>query len=118
MFSRKPRDPRQARFLTWASVKWVIRNRAWNRWYLLRYWRFMLFRLRNPHVITEGFVFIGKDVTLSARKGYGRLIIGRWVHFGPGNLIDAHEGTLRIGLAKGRSIQAISARANTPDPYP
>ena len=111
MFSRTPRDPRQARFLTWASVKWVIRNRAWNRWYLLRYWRFMLFRLRNPHVITEGFVFIGKDVTLSARKGYGRLIIGRWVHFGPGNLIDAHEGTLRIGS------KTVFGRSNTVQSY-
>ncbi len=105
------RDPRQARYLTLASLRWVIRNRAWSPWYLLRYWRFMIFRLRNPHVITEGFVFIGKNVKLSARKGYGRLVIGRWVHFGEGNLINAHEGTLRIGS------KTVFGRHNTIQSY-
>jgi acetyltransferase-like isoleucine patch superfamily enzyme len=47
--------------------------------------------------VTEGFVFLGKDVELYARKGYGRLVIGRWVHVGNGNKLRAHEGNLRIG---------------------
>lgn len=88
---------RQARFLTPASLRWVLRHRAWTPWYLVRYWRFALFKLRNPHVVTEGFVFLGRNVTLEARRGYGRLIIGRWVHIGSGNSIRCHEGTLRIG---------------------
>lgn len=92
-----PRDPRQARFLTLASLRWVVRHRAWTPFYLVRYWRFALFRLRNPHVITEGFVFLGKGVELHARRGYGRLVLGRWVHIGQGNAIRCHEGTLRIG---------------------
>ena len=29
----------QARFLTMASLKWVIANRAYTPWYLVRYWR-------------------------------------------------------------------------------
>lgn len=91
------RDPRQARFLTVASLRWVIRHRAWSRWHLVRYWRFLVFRLRNPHIITEGLVFLDRRVELSARRGYGRLIIGRWVHIGSGTAIRAHEGTLRIG---------------------
>jgi acetyltransferase-like isoleucine patch superfamily enzyme len=91
------RDPRQARFLTWASLRWVVRHRAWTPWYLVRYCRFFMFKLRNPHIITEGFVFLGKGVELYARRGYGRLILGRWVHIGKGNAIRAHEGTLRIG---------------------
>jgi acetyltransferase-like isoleucine patch superfamily enzyme len=89
--------PRQARFLTWASLRWVVRHRAWTPWYLVRYWRFLLFKLRNPHVITEGFVFLGRNVELYARRGYGRLVLGRWVHIGQGNAIRCHEGTLRIG---------------------
>lgn len=97
MWGRQRRDPRQARFLTWASLRWVVRHRAWTPWYLARYWRFFWFRVRNPHVITEGFVFLGKGVTLYARRGYGRLIIGKWVHIGQGNTIRCHEGTLRIG---------------------
>jgi hypothetical protein len=82
----------QARFLTPASLRWVIRHRAWTPWYLARYWRFAMFRLRNPHVVTEGFVFLGRNVTLEARRGFGRLIIGRWVHIGSGNSIRCHEG--------------------------
>jgi acetyltransferase-like isoleucine patch superfamily enzyme len=96
MFGRQ-RDPRQARYLTVASLRWVIRHRAWTSWYLRRYWRLLVFRLRNPHIVTEGMVFLGKRVELYARRGYGRLVIGRWVHIGDGNAIRAHEGTLRIG---------------------
>jgi hypothetical protein len=86
------RDPRQARFLTWASLRWVWRHRAWTPWYAVRYWRFFSWKLRNPHVVTEGFIFMGKNVELYARKGYGRLVIGRWVHVGNGNAIRCHEG--------------------------
>jgi acetyltransferase-like isoleucine patch superfamily enzyme len=93
----RARDPRQARFLTVASLRWVVRHRAWTPWYLVRYARFGWFKLRNPHVITEGFVFLGRGVELYARPGYGRLILGKWVHIGQGNAIRCHEGTLRIG---------------------
>ncbi len=57
----------------------------------------MVFRLRNPQVVTQGFVFLGKDVVIEARPGYGRIVLGRWVHFGDGNQIRCHEGNLRIG---------------------
>jgi len=53
--------------------------------------------LRNPHIITEGFVFIGRRVEIYARKGYGRLILGRWVHLGDENRLRVHEGTMRVG---------------------
>jgi acetyltransferase-like isoleucine patch superfamily enzyme len=75
----------------------VVRNRAWSPWYLVRYWRFFWWRLRNRHVVTEGFVFLGRGAQLYARKGYGRLVVGRWVHIGEGNKLRCHEGNLRIG---------------------
>lgn len=78
-------------------MRWVWRNRAWSWWYLVRYWRFMVFRLRHRHIITEGFVFLGRRVEVHARKGYGRLVLGRWVHLGDENRIRCHEGTMRIG---------------------
>ena len=93
----RSRDPREARFLTLASLRWIVRHRAWTPYYLVRYWRFLIFKLCNPHVVTEGFVFLGKGVSLYARRGYGRLVLGRWVHIGQGNAIRCHEGTLRIG---------------------
>ena len=94
---RGGRDPRQARFLTLASLRWVIRHRAWTPWYLVRYDRLLRFRLANPHVVLRGMVFLGRRVELHARPGYGRLEIGRWVHIGDGNSIRCHEGSLRIG---------------------
>ncbi|SER60383.1 acyltransferase [Actinokineospora terrae] len=91
------RDPEQARFLTAASLRWVLRHRAYTPWYLVRYWRLLKFRLANPHIVLRGMVFLGKDVEIHARPGFGRLEIGRWVHIGDGNAIRCHEGSLRIG---------------------
>jgi acetyltransferase-like isoleucine patch superfamily enzyme len=97
VLGRSGRDPRQARFLTRDSLRWVIRNRAWTPWYLVRYWRFLVLRVRHPHIITEGFVFLGRRVEVHARRGYGRLVLGRWVHLGDENRLRVHEGTMRVG---------------------
>jgi len=94
---RSGRDPRQARFLTPASLRWMIRHRAYTPWYLLRYWRLFLLRVRRPDVVLLGMVFLGRRTTLASRPGYGRLVVGRWVHIGDLTRLRAHEGTLRIG---------------------
>src|SRR5260370_14659255 len=91
------RDPRQARFLTWASLRWVLANRAYTPWYLVRYWRLLKFKLANPHIITRGMVFLGKGVEIMATPELSELVIGRWVHIGDKNTIRAHEGSLRFG---------------------
>ena len=94
------RDPRQVplrRFLAPASLRWVVRHRAWTTYHLIRYWRFLVFKLRHPDVVTEGMVYLGRRVEVSARPGYGRVVLGRWVHLGDGNRLRAHEGTLQIG---------------------
>ena len=89
--------PTSARFVTWSSVRWMVRHRAWTPWYLVRYWRFGWWRLRHRHVICEGLVFLGRRSRIDARKGYSRLVIGRWVHVGDGTRLLAHEGSLRVG---------------------
>ena len=89
--------PRQARFLTWASLRWVVRHRAWSRFYLAATGGSCCCACAHPHIVTEGFVFIGRRVELYARRGYGRLVVGRWVHLGDENRLRAHEGTLRVG---------------------
>ncbi|MBB3051726.1 acetyltransferase-like isoleucine patch superfamily enzyme [Prauserella isguenensis] len=94
---RTRNDPDQARFLTKESLRWVLRNRAYAPWYLVRYWRLLKFRIANPHIVLRGMVFLGKNVEIHARPGYGRMEIGRWVHIGDGNAIRCHEGSLRIG---------------------
>ncbi|MEO7262882.1 MAG: acyltransferase [Jatrophihabitantaceae bacterium] len=93
----RARAASQPRWLSVASLRWVLRHRAYTPWYLLRYWRFWRFKLANPHVVTTGFVFLGKNVELFARPGFGRLVLGRWVHLGDGTSLRCHEGTLRIG---------------------
>lgn len=87
---------RQARFLTLASLRWILRHRAWTPYYLRRYLRFLLFRLRYPQVVTEGLVFLGRGVRVEVTPGYGRLVLGRWVHLGDRTRLHAHEGTVRI----------------------
>src|SRR5215218_406573 len=93
----RARDADQPRWFTVASLRWVLRHHAYMPWYLLRYWRFWRFKLAHPHVVTQGFVFLGKNVELYARPGFGRLVLGRWVHLGDGTSLRCHEGTLRIG---------------------
>jgi acetyltransferase-like isoleucine patch superfamily enzyme len=94
---RRRRDPRQARYLTVANLRWVVRNRAWTPYYLVRYWRLLMLRLRHPEVVTEGMVFLGRNVEVEGRSGFGRVVLGHWVHLGDGTALRAHEGTLRIG---------------------
>jgi acetyltransferase-like isoleucine patch superfamily enzyme len=91
------RPDRSTRLLTLASLGWVIRHRAVTPWYLVRYWRFLRFRLANPDVIMTGMVFLDRGAQITARRGYGRVIVGRWVHIGDGTAIRCHEGTMRIG---------------------
>jgi acetyltransferase-like isoleucine patch superfamily enzyme len=110
-WARRRRDPEQVRFLTPASLRWVVRHRAWTPWYLVRYWRLLRFRAANPHVVLRGMVFLGRDVEIVARPGYGRLEIGRWVHIGDGNSIRCHEGSLRIG------DKAVFGKDNTVNCY-
>ena len=91
------RDPRQARFLTAASWRWMLRHRAFTPWYLVRYWRLLKFRIAHPHIIVRGMVFLGRDVEIRCHPGHGRMEIGRWTHFGDGTAVRCHEGSVRIG---------------------
>jgi acetyltransferase-like isoleucine patch superfamily enzyme len=97
VLKRPETELRSPRFLTLASLRWVLRHRAYTPWYLIRYWRFLLFRLRNRHIVTRGLVFMDRGVEISARRGYGRMVIGRWVHLGVNTALRCHEGTLTIG---------------------
>lgn len=98
MLARSEPPPlRSARFLTWRSLGWVLRKRAYTPWYLVRYWRFFVFKARNPHVITRGFVFMDRGACVYARRGYARVVLGRWVHLGAHTALRCHEGTLSLG---------------------
>lgn len=83
--------------MTAAGLRWIVRHRAWTPWYLVRYARYVRLRLRHPEVVTEGMVFLGRRAEVRARPGYGRVVLGKWVHVGDGTRLIAHEGTLRIG---------------------
>lgn len=91
------KDPDQARLVSLASLRWIVRHRAWTPWYLVRYWRILKVRMRQPHIVLKGMVFLGKDVSLECRPGLGRLEIGRFTHIGDRTKVRCHEGSLRIG---------------------
>jgi acetyltransferase-like isoleucine patch superfamily enzyme len=71
------------------------------RFYAPRFWgmglRYAWFRLRNPHVVTNGMVFMGRGVELRCTRGLAHMEIGRRVWIGRGTAIRCHEGFLRIG---------------------
>ncbi|WP_285596209.1 acyltransferase [Actinomycetospora sp. NBRC 106378] len=91
------KDPDQARLVSLASLRWIVRHRAWTPWYLVRYWRILKVRRKQPHIVLKGMVFLGKDVSLECRPGLGRLEIGRFTHIGDRTKVRCHEGSLRIG---------------------
>lgn len=109
--SERRRDPRQARFVTLASLRWIVRHHAWTPWYLVRYWRFLKLRMTSPHIVTTGFVFIGKHVQIEARRGYGRIVLGKWVHLGDDNRLRCHEGSIVVG------DRCVFGRDNTVNAY-
>lgn len=78
-------------------MRWIVRNRAWTPWYLVRYWRFFAMRITHPDVVVSGPIFLGSKVRLERRRGVGRIVLGRWVHLGDGTVLRCHEGVLRIG---------------------
>ena len=78
---------------TWA---WIVTNRAWTRWYLIRYIRFLRLLVTCRGVKFHGPVFLGRNVRIESRP-QGRIIIGAWVHLGDDTALRCHEGTLSIG---------------------
>jgi acetyltransferase-like isoleucine patch superfamily enzyme len=97
MLRRPDSELRSARFITLSSLRWIVRHRAYTPWYLVRYWRFLVFRVRNRHVITRGLVFMDRGVEIYARRGFGRMVLGRWIHLGVDSALRCHEGTLSVG---------------------
>lgn len=108
MLQRRDVELRSARFFTLSSLRWILRHRAYTPWYLVRYWRFVMFRLRNRHIVARGLVFMDRGVEIYARRGYGRIVLGRWLHLGVDTALRCHEGTLTVGdktvLGRGVSI--------------
>jgi acetyltransferase-like isoleucine patch superfamily enzyme len=79
------------------TVRFIVARRLYLPRYLVYLARFLWLKISKPHIVTEGFVFMGPRVELYARRGYGRLVLGRWVVIGEGNAIRCHEGNVRIG---------------------
>lgn len=90
-------DARSWRWWGAATWRWIIAHRAWSWWYLVRYARFLRLRVTHRDVVIRGPVFLGRGVRLERRKGFGRIVLGRWVHLGDGTVLRCHEGTLSIG---------------------
>ncbi|HEX9694802.1 MAG TPA: acyltransferase [Actinomycetota bacterium] len=93
------------------TARFIRKNRLYKRRYLVMALRYVWFKIRNPHIVTDGFFFLERGAEVYARKGYGRLRIGRWVWVGSGNALRCHEGNLRIG------DKCVFGRKNTINAY-
>ena len=93
------------------NLRWIIAHRAWTPGYLIRYLRYGHVRLFRRDVELQGMVFIGRNVRFETRRGYGRIVIGPWVHIGDDNRLRCHEGTLSIGS------KSVLGRDNTINCY-
>lgn len=80
-----------------AQARWVLRRGAYRPRHLASYARMASVAARYPDVVFLGPCFIREDVRIETRPGYGRIVIGPWVHIGAGSRLRCHEGTLRIG---------------------
>lgn len=80
-----------------AQLRWAMMRGAYRPEHLAAYARMTAVAARYPNVTFLGPCFIREGATIEARRGFGRIIIGPWVHIGAGTALRCHEGTLRIG---------------------
>ncbi|MBW3084521.1 2,3,4,5-tetrahydropyridine-2,6-dicarboxylate N-acetyltransferase [Austwickia sp. TVS 96-490-7B] len=92
-----PRGNGEGRHRTWSAARWAISRGAVRPEHLASYARMAAIKARYPDVTFLGPCFLREDVTIEVRRGYGRIIIGPWVHVGAGTSLRCHEGTLRVG---------------------
>lgn len=92
-------------------TRFVVSHRLYTPKYVVMALRWVWFRIRHRHVRAEGFFFLERGAELYARRGYGRLTIGRWAYIGTGNAIRCHEGNLHIGS------KVVLGRKNTINCY-
>ena len=80
-----------------SALRWIRRHRAWSPSFVARYARYLRLRVVHPHVVTTGFISLGRGVQIQAEPGLARLVIGRFVHVGSYAALRCHEGTMVIG---------------------
>lgn len=79
------------------TTRFIVSHRLYTPRYIAHFLRYLKFRALNRHIECEGFFFLARGAEIYARRGYGRLTIGKWAFIGKGNAIRCHEGNLRIG---------------------
>src|SRR5690606_1815619 len=77
------------------TLRWLAARGFLTPGHLRTALRYLWVRLRHPEVEFEGYAFVGPGVRFEVRRGYGKLIIGRWAHLGERVKLRAHEGVLR-----------------------
>jgi acetyltransferase-like isoleucine patch superfamily enzyme len=79
------------------GLRTILRERMWTPGFWAMGFRYLWLRMRQPHVITNGMVFMARGVEIRCTRGLGHLEIGRRVWIGRGTAIRCHEGSLRVG---------------------
>ena len=89
------KEQRQGGFVI-RNLRFILKNRMYGINYWRSLYRFCKFKIKNPGIKTEGYVFLPKHYEISKGKN-AQFIIGGFTFIGEGCAFRAHEGTLRIG---------------------
>jgi acetyltransferase-like isoleucine patch superfamily enzyme len=79
------------------NARWIKEHRAFTPNHATLAYRHAMLRLSQPWIETDGVLFMGRGVDLSARPGMGHLRFGKWVWIGNNCALRCHEGHLSVG---------------------
>lgn len=80
-----------------SNARWIVEHRAYSSNHAVLAARYVMLRLAQPWIKTDGVVFMGKNVDVAARLGMGHISFGRFVWIGNRCALRCHEGHLRVG---------------------
>lgn len=79
------------------NARWVRDKRFFTPNHLVLLARYLRLAALKPHVGSDGPVYMGRGVDISARSGFGHIHFERFVWIGNGCALRCHQGHLRVG---------------------
>ncbi|MFN8104024.1 MAG: acyltransferase [Acidimicrobiia bacterium] len=92
----KPRGETWPAFLA-RNARWVRDKRFFTSNHAVLLARYAWLKALKPHVASDGPVYMGRGVDVSARAGFGHIHFERFVWIGNGCALRCHQGHLRVG---------------------
>lgn len=79
------------------NARWVRQRRFFTPNHFVLMGRYLALKAMKPWVASQGPVYMGRGVDVSARPGFGHIHFERFVWIGNGCALRCHQGHLRVG---------------------